>query len=70
MILWKQLNFVKNLVENEVKEQKGGFLGMLTATLGASLLWNLLASKRVVKGGNGVIRAGEGIIRASEGQHY
>ena len=43
---------------------------MLTATLGASLLWNLLASKRVVKGGNGVIRAGEGIIRAGEGQHY
>ena len=43
---------------------------MLTATLGASLLWNLLASKRVVKGGNRVIRAGEGIIRAGEGQHY
>ena len=30
-------------VQNEVKEQKGGFLSMLLGTLGASLLGNLLA---------------------------
>ena len=29
-------------IENEVKEQKGGFLGMLAATLGAILLVNIL----------------------------
>ena len=29
---------VSEIVENEVKEQKCGFLGMLAATLGASLL--------------------------------
>ena len=28
-------------VQNEVKEQKGGFLSMLLGTLGASLLGNL-----------------------------
>ena len=30
--------------ENEEKEQKGGFLGMLLGTVGASLLGNLLTS--------------------------
>ena len=47
-------------VENDVKEQKGGFLSMLLGTLGASLLGNMLA-------GRGVIRAGEGTIRAGYG---
>ena len=32
-------------IRNGVKEQKGGFLGMLLGTLGASLLGNLLTSK-------------------------
>ena len=32
-------------VQNEVKEQKGGFLSMLLITLGASLLRNLLTFK-------------------------
>ena len=48
-------------IENEVKEQKGGFLSMLLGTLGASLLGNLLT------GGKGIMRAGEGIMRAGEG---
>ena len=33
---------VSEIIENEAKEQKGGFLGMLLGTLGARLLGNLL----------------------------
>ena len=51
---------MKDLSENKVKEQKGGFLGMLAATLDSSLLVNFLSDK-------GVIIAGEGTIRACEG---
>ena len=47
--------------KNEAKEQKGGFLGMLLGTLGASLLRNLLTGK-------GTIRAGEGVISTSRGR--
>ena len=38
---------VSETVENEVKEQKGGFLGKLAATPGASILVNMLVSKEV-----------------------
>ena len=48
-------------IENETKEQRGGFLSVLLGTLGASLLGNLLT------GGKGMMRAGEGIVRAGEG---
>ena len=54
------LKGVTETVQNEVKEQKRGFLSMLLCTLGASLLGNLLT-------GRGMNRAGEGIIRASYG---
>ena len=43
---------VSETIENEAKEQKGGFLSMLVGKLGASLLGNLLAGK-------GTIRANE-----------
>ena len=46
-------------VENEVKEEKGVFLGMLAAMFGASLLGNMLVGK-------GIIRAVEGLIRAGQ----
>ena len=36
------LKGVTKTMENETKEQKGGFLSMLLGTLGASLLGNLL----------------------------
>ena len=36
------LKGVTETVQNEVKEQKGGFLSMLLGTLGASLLGNIL----------------------------
>ena len=36
---------VSGTIKNEAKEQKGGFLGMLSGTLGASILGNLLTVK-------------------------
>ena len=35
------LKGVSKTIENETKEQKGGFLSMLLGTLGASLLGNI-----------------------------
>ena len=61
------LKGVTESVQNEVKEQKGGFISMLLSTLGASLLGNLLTGKGVNKKGKGIHRAGEGIVRAGEG---
>ena len=55
------LSGVGKTIENEVKEQKGGFLSIFLGTLGASLLGNLLT------GGKGIMRAGAGIMRAGEG---
>ena len=63
------LKGITESVQNEVKEQKGGFLSMLLGTLGASLLGNLLTGKGVNKKGKGINRAGEGIIRAGEGNN-
>ena len=63
------LKGVTETVQNEVKEQKGGFLSMLLGTLGASLLGNLLTGKGVNKKGKGIHRAGEGIVRAGEGSN-
>ena len=54
-------------VQNEVKEQKGGFLSVLLGTLGASLLGNSLAGKGINKIGKGINRAGEGIVWAGKG---
>ena len=39
--------------ENETNEQKGGFLGMLLGTLGASLLGNMLTGKGTLRAGYG-----------------
>ena len=60
------LKGVTKTIENETKEQKGGFLSMLLGTLSASLLGNLLTEKGVVRAGygnnkeKGVVRAGYG----------
>ena len=58
------LKGVSETIQHEAKEQRGGFLGMLLGTLGASLLGDVLS-----KGlsGKSVIRAGEGTIRAGYG---
>ena len=60
------LKGVTETVQNEVKEQKGGFLSMLLGTLGASLLGNSLADRRINRAGKGkgINRAGKGIARA------
>ena len=65
------LKGVTQSVQNEVKEQKGGFLSMLLGTLGASLLGNLLTGKGIHRAGKGkgIHRAGEGIVRAGEGNN-
>ena len=47
---------VSETIKNTAKEQKGGFLGMLLGTLGASLLGSFLASKGVTKVGEDTIR--------------
>ena len=49
---------VSKTIGNEAKEQKGGLLGMLLGTLGASLLGNLLTGKDTIRPGEGTIRAG------------
>ena len=65
------LKGVTETVQNEVKEQKGGFLSMLLGTLGASLLGNLLTGRGIYRAGKGegegVLRAGEGVLRAGYG---
>ena len=62
------LKGVTKTIENETKEQRGGFLGMLLGTLGASLLGKLLTGgKGIMRAGDGIVRAGNGIVRAGEG---
>ena len=65
------LKGVTETVQNEVKEQKGGFLSMLLGTLGASLLGNLLTGQGINRAGKGkwINRAGEGVLRAGYGNH-
>ena len=58
------LKGVSETIQNETKEQRGGFLSMLLGTLGASLLADLLPKNL---SGKGVIRAGEGVIRTGYG---
>ena len=64
------LKGVSKTIENETKEQRGGFLSMLLGTLGASLLGNLLTGKGIMRAGEGSVASrakGEGIVRAGEG---
>ena len=67
------LKEVSKTIQNEAKEQKGGFLSMLLGGLDASLLGNILAGKGAIaksiseevkskSQGQGVNRAGEGAI--------
>ena len=65
------LKGVTETVQNEVKEQKGGFLSMVLGTLGASLLGNLLTGKGICRAGKGkgMNRAREGMVRAGYGNN-
>ena len=40
---------ITKTIENETKVQKGGFLGMLLGTLGATLLGNMLTGKGMLR---------------------
>ena len=53
------LKGVTKKIENETKEQKGGFLSMLLYTMVASLLGNVLSGKRATPKiqGRGIVRA-------------
>ena len=57
------LKGVTKTIENETKEQKGGFLSMLLGKLGASLLGNLLSGKGIIRAGSGNDK-GKRIVRA------
>ena len=52
------LKGVIETIQNEAKEQKGGFLSMLLGALCGSLLGNTLAGKGVNRAGEGTVRAG------------
>ena len=58
------LKGITETVQNEIKEQKEGFLSMLLGTLGASLLGNLLTGKGINRAGKGrgINRVGEGVL--------
>ena len=59
------LKRVSETIQNEVKEQKGGFFGMILGTLGASLLENILACKGINRAVEGIIRTGYGSKRSA-----
>ena len=61
------LKGVTKTIENETKEQKGGFLSTLLGILGASLLGNLLSGKGIVRAGSGNNKR-KGIVRAGSGK--
>ena len=65
------LKGVTETVQNEVKEQKGGFLSALKGTLSAILIRDLLIGKGAIamNHGRGAYRAGKGkgIVRAGYG---
>ena len=70
------LKSVSETIQNAVKEQKRGFLGMLLCTLGASLLGNMLTDEGIIRAGhsseelwskNFQSSQGKGIIRAVYG---
>ena len=63
------LKGVSKMIENETKEQRGGFLSMLLGTLGARLLGNLLTGgKGIMRAGDGIVHAGDEIVRAGAGK--
>ena len=64
------LKGVTETVQNEIKEQKGGFLKMLFGTLGAILLENFLTGKRLNRAGKGrgTNWADEGVLGAGYGR--
>ena len=63
------LKGVTKTTKIKTKEQKGGFLCMLLGTLGASLLWNMLAGEGIVRAGPGN-KKGKGIVWTGYGKEW
>ena len=63
------LKGVTETINNETKEQKGGFLSLLLGTVGASLLANLLTGKGIVRAGSGNKKR-KGVVRAGTGKQW
>ena len=61
---------VSETIQNEAKEQRGGFLSMLLGTIGASLLGNILADRGINRAGEGGIRAGYGNKKGQKRQDH
>ena len=53
------LKGVTESIQDEVREQRGGFLSTLLGTLGAILLGSPLTGKGIHRAGEGIVRAGE-----------
>ena len=58
------LKRVSETIQNEEKEQKGGFFIMLLVTLGTSLLGHIFAGKGRNRPGERMIRAGYGLEKS------
>ena len=59
------LKGVSELIKDEAKEQKEGFLSMILGTLGAGLLGNMLEGKGVIRAGERTARVDYGSKRSS-----
>ena len=60
---------ITKTIENETKEQKRGFLGMLLGTYWASLLGNMLAEKGILRAGYRN-KEGKVMVRADYGSKH
>ena len=60
------LKGITKTIKNEIRLQKGGFLGMLLGTLGSSFLGNMLTGKGMSRAGYG-IEKGKEMLRAGYG---
>ena len=59
-------NSKSEIIQNDGKEQKDGFLSTLIGALGARLLGNLLTGKGTIRASERTIRADAGTIKAGE----
>ena len=64
------LEGVSGTIQNDAKEQKGGFISVFLGTLGASLLGTILSSKGIYRDREGGIakRHNRGVVRAGYGK--
>ena len=60
------LKGVSKTIQNEVEEQKGECPSMLLRTIGASLLGNKLAGKRINRAGEGVLEIKELVMEIKD----